>query len=208
MIVNLWAPWCTACKTELPELNAYQASQTSQRLPLYGLLVGEGPPEKLEERTRMQGIKFPSGYAPTSLIEDLYPDGKITLPTTLIFDDQGQLVRRFNRTINAWTSMPAQALTLPQTRTDFLRRADPLMNREDFIGAYESLREAASIDQSHSPTFLKQVEVAKRLGRPDYMISALTRLTEIQPLEIKHWLNLIEQTLPTYGPEDSLKRMK
>ena len=208
-VFNLWAPWCEACTAETQALNAFTRSDEGAHLDVIGLLVGEGHLEALENATRRQGLRIPTAYAPNPLIKALFPSGDITLPTTLIFDAQGRFVRRINRRIgHADLTAYSKALNLSPTRTDLIRKADLQTSQQSFTAAYETLQHAEKLDPDHVPTFLKQVDVARRLGRLDFMTRALIRLTQLEPTEEKHWLTLIEQALPKRGPEYTLHLLK
>lgn len=90
MIINYWATWCKPCIREIPELNAFAASQ-QHKVVLFGVDYDNNQGEKLQQSSESLNILFPIltadparrlGYARPSV-----------LPTTLIFDPEGALHR-------------------------------------------------------------------------------------------------------------------
>lgn len=87
ILINYWAEWCTPCRKEIPELNAFQEEFPEQVLVLgvnFDGVVGE----ELEAQVKKMGISF------AQLIQDprqtfaVSPSG--VLPETLVIDRRGE----------------------------------------------------------------------------------------------------------------------
>lgn len=87
-LVNLWAPWCERCKSELPELDLL-----SRRLEgcgvIIGVAVGEDAPHTaafVHER----GLVYPQVVDEGFLLADALRQSRV--PTTLVVDGEGAIV--------------------------------------------------------------------------------------------------------------------
>jgi thiol-disulfide isomerase/thioredoxin len=88
MFINYWATWCKPCIDEIPELNHF-ASDNADRAVVFAVDFDNAQGEKLLASSQKLGIEFPV------LIEDphlvLGVDKPYALPTTFVFDPQGEL---------------------------------------------------------------------------------------------------------------------
>lgn len=90
LVVNYWAPWCAACKQELPEINQFYLTHRDQVL-VYGFNYDHPNRAILLQMRKQMGIDFPL------LVEDpqnqlALPQNVQALPTTFIYNPAGQLV--------------------------------------------------------------------------------------------------------------------
>lgn len=90
LVVNYWAPWCAACRQELPEINQFYLMHRDQVL-VYGFNYDHPNRAELVGIRKQMGIDFPL------LVED--PQGQLALtediqalPTTFIYNPAGRLV--------------------------------------------------------------------------------------------------------------------
>jgi thiol-disulfide isomerase/thioredoxin len=87
-LVNLWAPWCERCKTELPELD-----RLSRRLDgcavVVGVAVGEDVPHTAAF-VHQHGLAYPQVIDEGFRLADAL--GKNRVPTTLVLDPRGAIV--------------------------------------------------------------------------------------------------------------------
>jgi len=87
-LVNLWAPWCERCKTELPELD-----RLSRRLEgcavVVGVAVGEDPPHTAAF-VHQRGLTYPQLIDEGFHLADAL--AKTRVPTTLVVDAGGAIV--------------------------------------------------------------------------------------------------------------------
>lgn len=88
LVVNFWAEWCAPCREEIPELN-HLHSETGQQV----LGVNFDRPElaELQRQIKALDVQFPVVFSETKhRMKQLTPQ---VLPTTYVFDQQGQLLK-------------------------------------------------------------------------------------------------------------------
>lgn len=82
VVINLWASWCTPCRKELPEYQAF-AEKYAGRVPVIGIDFQETRPDAARQLARDTGVTYP-------LYSD--PDGRlraIGLPKLILLDADG-----------------------------------------------------------------------------------------------------------------------
>ncbi len=91
MIINYWAVWCKPCIKEVPELNQF-AKTHSDKAVLFGVDFDDSQGKKLQQHREKLGIEFPVlSSDPTFALHYQRPS---VLPTTLVFNPDGQLHRK------------------------------------------------------------------------------------------------------------------
>jgi thiol-disulfide isomerase/thioredoxin len=133
VLLNFWATWCTACLAEIPDLIALQ-NKLGDQVAIIGVALdgvadehGDIPGEeagekshksedslktisaKVERAVKLRGINYHILLDPTSSAGSRYNGGE--LPTTVIFDKEGRVRRRFigERSLNVFEAMIADA---------------------------------------------------------------------------------------------------
>ncbi len=84
LVVNLWASWCTPCRKELPEYQAY-AEKYAGTVDVIGIDFQETRPDAARQLAAETGLTYP-------LFAD--PDGKlraIGLPKLILVDADGKI---------------------------------------------------------------------------------------------------------------------
>ena len=84
MVINLWASWCTPCRKELPQYQAF-AEKNAGKVKVVGIDFQETRPAAARELARETGVQYP-------LFSD--PDGElhaIGLPKVILVDPQGRV---------------------------------------------------------------------------------------------------------------------
>jgi thiol-disulfide isomerase/thioredoxin len=90
MVINYWATWCKPCIEEMPELNHFSTSQAGKAV-VFGVDFDQNTGEKLKQAVTKLNIAFPVLINdPAQLLN--YPKPQV-LPTTLIFNPEGNLVK-------------------------------------------------------------------------------------------------------------------
>ncbi len=87
-LVNLWAPWCERCKTELPDLD-----RLSRRLEGCGVIVGVAVGEDAPHTAAFvheRGLAYPQVVDEGFHLADALRQSRV--PTTLIVDGKGAIV--------------------------------------------------------------------------------------------------------------------
>jgi thiol-disulfide isomerase/thioredoxin len=97
VLLNFWATWCGPCRMEIPELERLQRDYAG-KLQIVGLAVDdpqeEGP--NTAGRVRMTALRFQMNY-PVAMANQAVQDsfgGTAAIPTTLVIDQQGEIVMR------------------------------------------------------------------------------------------------------------------
>jgi thiol-disulfide isomerase/thioredoxin len=87
-LVNLWAPWCERCKTELPDLE-----RLSRRLEGCGVIVGVAVGEDVPHTAafvHQRGLAYPQVVDEGFHLADALRQSRV--PTTLVVDGEGAIV--------------------------------------------------------------------------------------------------------------------
>jgi thiol-disulfide isomerase/thioredoxin len=99
-LVNVWATWCAPCRRELPELLDIADAYGPKGVHFVAVNADQGGRSQVEAFVRAQ--------PPTLMAHLAYPSDDFmdmielqVLPTTLIVDKQGEVVKRFRGAIHA-----------------------------------------------------------------------------------------------------------
>ena len=86
-VLNFWASWCTACRTEVPVL---EAAWNELRPAVRFLGVDEGD-RRTDARSfeREYDVSYPSGFDPNEHVASRY--GVFGLPYTFVIDRAGRI---------------------------------------------------------------------------------------------------------------------
>jgi thiol-disulfide isomerase/thioredoxin len=96
VVVNFWATWCGPCREELPLLERAMNKYQGDADVVFLAVNADEDRESVEPYIKANKIKLPVVYA--NYLDEHY--GVASIPTTMIFDRQGQIVFRqagFNR---------------------------------------------------------------------------------------------------------------
>ncbi len=87
-LLNLWAPWCERCKTELPDLERL-SRQTDSCGVIIGIAVGEDAAHTAAF-VRQRGLAYLQYVDENFRLADTLRQGRV--PTTLVVDGEGKIV--------------------------------------------------------------------------------------------------------------------
>ncbi|MFT5642978.1 MAG: thiol-disulfide isomerase/thioredoxin [Janthinobacterium sp.] len=95
LLVNFWAPWCTPCVEEMPELSALQAEYAGKNLQIIG--IGIDTPDNIAQFAKKFNIAYPlyvAGVSGTELSRQL---GNTVggLPYTVLIGADGQVRKTY-----------------------------------------------------------------------------------------------------------------
>jgi len=88
VVVNYWAEWCKPCIKEVPELNELNALD---EVTVLGVNFDGVTGDELAEQLKKLGIDFAT--LPEDPAEALGTERAVVLPTTLVFNPDGQLIQ-------------------------------------------------------------------------------------------------------------------
>lgn len=86
VLVNVWATWCSPCRSEMPTLNAFYRRYHSRGLELLGLSIDEAP-DAARVRQVMQQFTYPGALASAARVDGF--GEPIAVPVTYVIDAKG-----------------------------------------------------------------------------------------------------------------------
>jgi thiol-disulfide isomerase/thioredoxin len=93
VIVDFFASWCRPCKDAVPKLNSLLRKYEASGLSVLGYSVDEGGRNAIKPWVAVNKVNFPVAVGTTQEAKALA--GVRNLPTTLIIDPQGNIIRTF-----------------------------------------------------------------------------------------------------------------
>jgi len=87
VVINYWAKWCKPCIREIPELNRLNSEHSD--ITVLGVNYDGASGEELATQEATLGVEFQT--LPADPAAELGTPRPVVLPTTLIFDPEGQL---------------------------------------------------------------------------------------------------------------------
>ncbi|MBI5711317.1 MAG: TlpA family protein disulfide reductase [Candidatus Eisenbacteria bacterium] len=92
VMLDFWATWCAPCRASLPNLDAMQRRYGTRGLMVLGLSVDDDGPVAVRRFADRLGVRFPIAMAEEKVLDDYGPIR--TIPTTILINRRGQVVRR------------------------------------------------------------------------------------------------------------------
>jgi thiol-disulfide isomerase/thioredoxin len=93
VLMNLWASWCPPCRAEMPDLQRLADAYGRSGLVIVGVNEGESP-QRARDFADSLGIRFPIWIDTGQRYGRTY--AALGLPTTVILDRRGAVVRGFD----------------------------------------------------------------------------------------------------------------
>lgn len=102
-IINFWATWCSPCRKEMPELEAFYRKYRERGVDVIAVSLDKAD-EQVEARKVMQGFSFPLAFVDDAEVRGF---GRLwRVPVTFVIDRQGVLRR------DGWHAEPTVDLPL------------------------------------------------------------------------------------------------
>lgn len=101
LVLEFWATWSLPSRASMPVLNALQARHGSRGLLVIGLALDDGPTQRVLDYARRRRLLFPVAMAREDMLDDYGPIR--SLPTTILVDRRGRIVRRIVGHLDAET---------------------------------------------------------------------------------------------------------
>ncbi len=95
VLVNFWAPWCSPCLQEMPDLNTLQ--QRHKDLQVIGVAVMYGSRKEVMDVVGKQSISYPIVFGNEDTAGDF--GGLVGTPTSFLYSPSGELVEHINGAI-------------------------------------------------------------------------------------------------------------
>ncbi|MDR1396737.1 MAG: TlpA family protein disulfide reductase [Desulfarculales bacterium] len=93
VILDFFASWCRPCKDSVPKLNRLLQNYEAYGLSVLGYSVDEGGRNAVKPWVAVNKVNFPVAVGSAQEAKDIA--GVSNLPTTLVIDPQGNIIRSF-----------------------------------------------------------------------------------------------------------------
>ena len=88
VLVNVWATWCSPCRSEMPTLDAFYRRYHSRGLIVLGLSIDEAP-DAAQVRQVMRQFSYPAALASAARVNGF--GDPVAVPITYVIDSRGVL---------------------------------------------------------------------------------------------------------------------
>jgi thiol-disulfide isomerase/thioredoxin len=86
VVLNLWATWCTPCRTEMPALDKFYVQYRDKGVVVFGLDEND-PDDVAEVKKVMADFSYPAALGQAAAVNDIRMPR--VLPITYVIDTQG-----------------------------------------------------------------------------------------------------------------------
>lgn len=93
VVLNFWASWCLACRSEHADLSFVATERASQGVQVFGMLYNDTEPNGVRWIRTMGGQPYPSVADPGARTAIDY--GLYGVPETFVIDPEGKVAHKF-----------------------------------------------------------------------------------------------------------------
>ena len=181
-VLNFWAPWCEACKREVPAL-AKVARARGKSVRVVGVSVETRKLGEVRAFAAAHGLDYPMRLATDEAVAAFFgADGQMTLPATFVFDGRGRLRRSHFREVDGGDlDATLDALTAPPSARDRAELAAKAAKYGDPDAARKLLAEAVRLDPGSARIRWQLGMASLQGGRHADGVAALERAVELAP---------------------------
>ncbi len=189
-VLNVWAPWCEACKREIPALAKLHAAR--QDVQVVGVSVETKDVESVRSFAKAHGLDYPNLLADEGFVRSFFgAEGRMSLPATFLFDAHGRLYKAHHREIRrAEIERTLDRMVLPASAKDYLSLAVHHARGRRLSAAREALQKATELEPGDADAFWRLGMVSAQLRDVKAAKSAFERATRLAPQVADAWLDL------------------
>jgi Flp pilus assembly protein TadD len=182
-LVNVFAPWCEPCKTEMPHLAAL--AEQRKDVAVVAVSVGRDDLQASLDFARTHGPGLPVAFANDRVVGAFFGgSARIPLPSTFVFDHTGRLRRAFQRPVDAETLADAVAATAtPAVVTDYRYLLRQLLREKRDAEARALLDEAVRRAPDDAFARVRLAEMYLTLGDAEGAKAQLEAVLEKAPTD-------------------------
>ncbi|MCB9536695.1 MAG: ASPIC/UnbV domain-containing protein [Myxococcales bacterium] len=191
-LVNVFAPWCEPCKTEMPHLAALAKRRSD--VAVVAVSVGRDDLQASLDFAAAHGPGLPVAFANDRVVGAFFGgNARIPLPSTFVFDHTGRLRRAFQRPVDAETLADAVASTAtPAVVTDYRYLLRQLLREKRHAEAQALLDEAVRRVPDDASARVWLAEMYLSVGQPDGARAQLEAALEKAPGDARALATLAE----------------
>ena len=93
ILLNLWATWCVPCRLEMPELQHLFAALAESGVDLVGISIDTDTADRIGPFVESIGVTYPVFHTLDPRVPDLYRDGQVSIPLSVLLNDQGRILQ-------------------------------------------------------------------------------------------------------------------
>ncbi len=95
-LINFWATWCAPCAVEMPELAQLHEPLAQAGVDLVGISLDFDQSAPVQEYLKERSVPYRNYILNEEDTTKIFASGQITVPLTILVDEQGLVVRAFS----------------------------------------------------------------------------------------------------------------
>tara|TARA_B100001093_G_scaffold517415_1_gene598906 strand:- start:1238 stop:2029 length:792 start_codon:yes stop_codon:yes gene_type:complete len=183
----------------MPHLDALSKSESSW-LDVVGLGVEPNKGQAYADYFKENQLTYPLLMADKQLLETIFPDGKSRLPTTLVYNREGRLVRRYSGSLSKvqLDAIVAPLKNFDTSAEDYVWKSEMAEQEGDQFAAYLALKDAVKKAPKSVSILVQAAYSADRVGAQQDAVELVERAVKARPKSILGW-RATARLLSKYG---------